>query len=168
MQVDPLAADPPAGAEGDGPGGHEPIVGLAAARAAARLGKVAEMSLLEGADLSLPQYRLMVLLIDGSAAASALADRLTVTRPSITALADGLVDRGYVERRPDPDDRRRMTHTITSEGRAALARGDAAVQAGLGRTVAHLPEGEAGAAIHGLDLWLKALDAARLRRSVEG
>lgn len=136
-----------------------------AARAAARLGKLAEVSL-EDADLSLPQYRLMVLLSDGSAAATALAERLTVTRPSITALADGLVERGYVERIPDPADRRRMTHTLTPAGHAALAKGDAAIQAALSRAVAHLPARQAQAATRGLATWIKALDAARTHREL--
>jgi long-chain acyl-CoA synthetase len=131
-----------------------------ATRAAARLSKVVEMAL-DGVGLSLPQYRLMVLLVDGSSVATALARRLTVSRPSITALADGLVERGFVERVPDVRDRRCVTHSLTPAGHAALERGDAAIRARLEDRVSHLPVRKRRAAVDGLALWLQALDAAR-------
>ena len=131
-----------------------------ATRAAARLSRVVENALDE-VGLSLPQYRLMVLLSDGSAVATALARRLTVSRPSITALADGLVDRGFVERLPDPDDRRRVTHTLTPPGHTALAAGDDSIRARLETVVAHLPTRQRRTAIDGLALWIQALDTHR-------
>jgi len=132
-----------------------------ATRAAARLSKVVEVALDE-VDLSLPQFRLMVLLADGSAVATALAQRLTVSRPSITALADGLVQRGFVERVPDPRDRRCVTHSLTPTGRDALKRGDAAILACLKAKVAHLPARKRRTAVAGLALWVEALDTARV------
>jgi long-chain acyl-CoA synthetase len=132
-----------------------------ATRAAARLSKGIEMALDE-VGLSLPQYRLMVLLSDGSAVATSLARRLTVSRPSITALADGLVERGYVDRGPDPRDRRCVTHQLTDAGRAALDRGDAAVRARLENTLSHLPTRKRKAAVDGLALWVEALDNQRI------
>lgn len=131
-----------------------------ATRAAARLSRVVETALDE-VGLSLPQYRLMVLLSDGSAVATALARRLTVSRPSITALADGLVDRGFVERLPDPDDRRRVSHTLTPTGHEKLAAGDDAIRARLDTVVAHLPPRQRRTAVDGLALWITALDLHR-------
>jgi long-chain acyl-CoA synthetase len=131
-----------------------------ATRAAARLSKLVENALDE-VGLSLPQYRLMVLLADGSAVATALARRLTVTRPSITALADGLVERGFVTRVPDARDRRCVTHSLTPAGHTALGHGDHAVRAHLETTVAHLPARQRRTAIDGLALWLTALDLNR-------
>ncbi|HEY8545468.1 MAG TPA: MarR family transcriptional regulator [Acidimicrobiales bacterium] len=131
-----------------------------ATRAAGRLSKVVENALDE-VGLSLPQYRLMVLLSDGSAVATALARRLTVSRPSITALADGLVDRGYVERLPDPLDRRRVTHTLTPGGHDALRTADVAIRGRLETVVAHLPSRQRRTAIEGLALWVQALDLHR-------
>lgn len=136
----------------------EPIA--VATRAAARLSKVVEVAL-DDVDLSLPQYRLMVLLADGSAAATSLANRLTVSRPSITALADGLVQRGFVERVPDIKDRRRVTHSLTDAGRKALVKGDISIRARLEDKIGHLPARKRKAAIDGLGLWIQALDAAR-------
>ena len=52
-------------------------------------------------DLTLPQFRVLGILAEGSSAASGLADRLAVRRPSITALIDGLVARDLVDRRQE-------------------------------------------------------------------
>jgi long-chain acyl-CoA synthetase len=136
---------------------------VAASRAAARLAKALEVALGE-VDLSLPQYRLLALLSDGSAAAAALADRLAVSRPSVTALVDGLVQRGLVQRQPDPEDRRRVGHVITPAGRAALHAADGAIGSRLTRIASLLEEAEATAAVDGLATWLWALDAAREQR----
>ena len=137
---------------------REPIE--VATRAAARLSKVVEVALDE-VGLSLPQYRLMVLLVDGSAVATALARRLTVSRPSITALADGLVERGFVERVTDTRDRRCVTHSLTPSGHTALQAGDEAIRERLERTVSFLPARKRKAAVDGLALWIEALDLKR-------
>lgn len=129
-------------------------------RTVARLAKVVELALGE-VELSLPQYRALAFLDAGSSAPTALAGHLAVTKPSITALVDGLVARGYVERRPDPEDRRRVVHTLTPAGQAALARADVAVEAALDRLLARLPEPDRTTARHGLRPWARALAAAR-------
>jgi DNA-binding MarR family transcriptional regulator len=49
-----------------------------------------------------------------------IARRLIVTTATITSVLDTLEGRGLVERRPDPDDRRRLRIAITPAG-AALA-----------------------------------------------
>lgn len=139
----------------------EPIE--AATRAAARLSKIIEVALDE-VGLSLPQYRLMLLLVDGSAVATSLAQRLTVTRPSITALADGLVERGFVDRVPDASDRRRVTHSLTPAGHAALEQGDMSIRTRLERIASHLPARKRRMAVDGLSLWLGALDLDRAAR----
>ncbi|QGG95127.1 MarR family winged helix-turn-helix transcriptional regulator [Actinomarinicola tropica] len=137
-------------------------VPAAAGRAAARLARTVENAL-GGVDLSLPQYRMLVFLDDmGSSAASALAGRLGVSRPSVTALVDGLVARGFAERAADPADRRRVAHVITPKGRAALAAADEAV----GRRLAELSSkisdpGARTSAVEGLVAWLDALNTER-------
>jgi long-chain acyl-CoA synthetase len=148
----------------DAPRGVDPSAG----RAAARLARTIENALTD-TGVSLPQYRMLVFLSDlGNAAASALAGRLGVSRPSVTALADGLVARGYAERVPDPTDRRRVGHVITSAGVEALARADAAVSARLADLAEKIPEPtDRAAAVHGLTIWLAALDAEREARLAE-
>jgi long-chain acyl-CoA synthetase len=92
------------------------------------------------ADLSLPQYRVLGLLDPGPAISSALADRLAVRRPSVTAVVDGLVARGLVDRRHADDDRRQVSHTLTADGRRALAAADDAVDRRLDAVGGCLPK----------------------------
>src|SRR5579875_2609967 len=93
-------------------------------RTAAWLAKQVEIGLAE-VDLSLPQYRVLGLLDESSAVSSDLADRLDVRPPTVTAVVDGLVTRGLVERRPVEGDRRRVAHALTDAGRRLLLAGDA-------------------------------------------
>lgn len=130
----------------------------------ALLAKVLEIALGE-ADLSPSQYRLLNFLLEAPAAATALADRLDVTRPSLTALVDGLVARGFVVREPDPDDRRRVSHQISDQGRAAAAKADAAIQQRLGQLLTNLEPDDRVLASTGLERWLDAILAARANKA---
>lgn len=114
-----------------------------AARAVAWLARAWERSLGE-VELSLPQYRTLAFLSEGDWAASKLADRMDVSRPSVTALVDGLVTRGLVERRHSETDRRRVLHVITEEGRGALADADRRLGDEVERILGHL-DGERSA-----------------------
>jgi long-chain acyl-CoA synthetase len=130
------------------------IASTTAPRAAARLAKHLETALAT-VDLSLPQYRLLGYLAGGEAAASVLAGDLAVTRPSITALVDGLVARSLIQRRADESDRRRVTHMLTDEGREVLGRADDAITARL--------EDIAGP-VSALEEWGEAMDVYRSNR----
>jgi long-chain acyl-CoA synthetase len=132
----------------------------AAAHAAARLAKQVELAL-DAADLSLPQYRVMVFLAEGSAGASALAGTLAVSRPTITVVVDGLVAKGFVERQGDEVDRRKVHHRLTRSGRRALEQADAVVSARLAELADHLDTADAPRAVEGLTLWGQAMAAAR-------
>jgi DNA-binding MarR family transcriptional regulator len=70
-------------------------------------------------ELSLPQYRVLGLLASGHERAGDLAARLAVTKPTLTALVDGLVERGYVARETPAGDRRAVRVSITDAGRSA-------------------------------------------------
>ena len=128
------------------------------ARAVARMAKHEEIAL-GHIGLSLPQFRVLILLSEGSAAASALASRLAVSPPSVTAIVDGLVARGLVERRPDAGDRRRVAHVLTDDGRRLLDEADAAATARLHDIAAYLPPDEESQVLEALGVWHKALDA---------
>ena len=130
---------------------------LSIARITAWLARQAELALTE-IDLSLPQYRVLGLLGEGIALPSSLADDLDVRRPSITAVVDGLVARGLVIREPDAGDRRKVTHSITDEGRRVLGTADASVEERLISIAAVLddPDLVAGA-LEGLARWGPAL-----------
>ncbi len=120
-------------------------------RVIARLARLFETRL-SAESMSLPQFRVLAFLSDGEWAASALADWLTVSRPSITAMVDGLVERGWVERRDSPDDRRRVLHHLTADGRAALDTAGACLEDALGSVLEHLAPDERERALDGLQL----------------
>jgi long-chain acyl-CoA synthetase len=129
-------------------------------RVAAWLSKRVEVALAQ-VELTLPQYRVLGILAEGSAAASGLADRLAVRRPSITALIDGLVARGLVDRRQEDTDRRRVELRLTLEGAEILARADVAVDDYLIAIAGHLPDKEEAMALRSLELWARAMVESR-------
>ena len=133
---------------------------VAAARAAAKLARQVTIPLGE-VDLSLPQYRVLAFLEEGEAAPSDLAGRLSVSRPSITALMDGLITRGLVERRPDADDGRRVHHHLTDDGRNVLQRADQAVGDRLVAIGTHVNAGDPSVLIASLARFGEAIRAAR-------
>ncbi|MGI8587439.1 MAG: MarR family winged helix-turn-helix transcriptional regulator [Chloroflexia bacterium] len=47
-----------------------------------------------------------------------LAEKMKVSTPTISRMVDSLVERGYLERRPDPADRRKIWLTLTGQGTA--------------------------------------------------
>ena len=88
-------------------------------------------------DLSLPQFRVLALVDEGGERATQLADRLAVAKPTITAVVDGLVDRGFLKRTADCDDRRATKITLTAAGKRALSDAEHAMHARLHDVLAH-------------------------------
>ena len=129
-------------------------------RVAAWLSKRVEVAL-GTVDLTLPQFRVLGILAEGSSAASGLADRLAVRRPSITTLIDGLEARGLVHRRQEDTDRRRVELRLTDEGARVLADADRAVDDYLASIAAFLPSKDEAMALRSLELWGRALAASR-------
>jgi long-chain acyl-CoA synthetase len=139
-------------------------------RVTAWLSKRVEVALAE-VDLTLPQYRVLAILADGTEAASGLAERLAVRPPSITAVIDGLVTRGLVDRRQEDSDRRRVSLRITDEGARMVAEADRAVDEQLCSIAGHLSAKDRGTALRSLELWGRALastrEARKLREAAE-
>ena len=129
-------------------------------RVAAWLSKRVEVALAT-VDLTLPQYRVLGILAEGASAASGLADRLAVRRPSITAIVDGLVARDLVDQRQEEDDRRRVALRVTPAGARILADADEVVDAYLASMAAHLPSRDEATALRSLELWGRAMAASR-------
>jgi DNA-binding MarR family transcriptional regulator len=100
-----------------------------ASRAVALIGRTLERAC---ADLTLAQYRVLAMVSGGDARASKIAERLAVAKPTVTAVVDGLVDRGYLRREAVPGDRRAVSIVVTEAGRARLAEAEDAMSARLG------------------------------------
>ncbi len=73
-------------------------------------------------DLPAASTRLMSLLDElGPSTVGRLADHDRCSQPTMTGLVNGLVDRGWAERSPHPDDSRANLVTLTAPGRTTLA-----------------------------------------------
>jgi len=86
-----------------------------------------------------------------------LLRRLGIGRQAAAELVDTLVARGYLDRRPDPDDRSRMIVAPTERGRAATVE----VGAAIGEIDARLAERLGPAGFEGLRAGLVAMTAIR-------
>lgn len=83
-------------------------------------------------EMSVPQYRTLAFVYRNEGASlSEVCDHIGLTLPTMSALVDGLVARGLLNRRTDREDRRRMTLTLTEPGRARLQSARAATMAYL-------------------------------------
>jgi DNA-binding MarR family transcriptional regulator len=71
--------------------------------------------------LQAAQYRVLgVLMKAGTLPTSEIGKRLYISKPYMTALVDTLIEGGYVERQPDPKDRRKVNISITEKGKKHL------------------------------------------------
>jgi len=89
--------------------------------------------------LTLPQFRcLKAIAAQGVTLTTHLARQVQVTVPTMTSRLDGLVERGLVQRQPDPRSRRQVQVSLTATGDALLARYQAAIAARLGEVLTPL------------------------------
>src|SRR5262245_39174808 len=118
-------------------------------------------------DLTLAQYRVLALVADGDERSSRLAERLAVAKPTITAVVDGLVERGFLVREAVAGDRRSIRVALTPSGTEALRAADDAMGEVLGRILEYAADGAAVvAALGDLDDALAQRREARLRGEV--
>ena len=82
------------------------------------LGHRTLVDVLKKHDLRLPQYAVLVALLDfGDLAPHELASRLQTDRSHVSAYTEMLLNHGWVTRVPDTCDRRRLTVQLTPAGR---------------------------------------------------
>ena len=114
-------------------------------------------------ELTLAQFRVMALVAAGDERSSLLAARLTVAKPTITAVVDGLVERGLLTREAVTGDRRSLRLALTPAGYAALAAAGDEMSAALAHVLEFARDRDALlAALVDLDDALAARSQARL------
>lgn len=79
--------------------------------------------------LTFRQHRLLRRVAEGHTSMAALAAFGNLTLPTVSESVDGLVRRGLLDRRDNPQDRRQIVLTLTRSGREAKDAGDAALEA---------------------------------------
>jgi DNA-binding MarR family transcriptional regulator len=107
-------------------------------------------------ELTPQQYRILKLAGAGGERSARLAARLAVARPTLTAIADGLVAAGYARRDAEPGDRRVVRLCLTPSGRAAVSRADDAYARWLDQVLAQA--GHSDQILHALELLDRAMD----------
>jgi DNA-binding MarR family transcriptional regulator len=135
----------------------------AAVRTLARLARLLEHACQE---LTLPQYRLLTMVASGDERASQLAGRLALSKPTVTAAVDGLVERGLLARSEVAADRRVVRLTLTPAGRTALATTEVAMAAPLARLLPRCED--PGLVMVALGQLSRAMEAAFADRMAEG
>lgn len=120
-------------------------------RAVARLARLFERELADGG-MTLPQFRVLAFLSEGEWAASKVAESLSVSRPSLTGLVDGMVERGWVERKEHPTDRRSVLHHLTDAGHDHLVEATGRLAAAVDGLLDHLDPADRLRAEEGLEL----------------
>ena len=78
--------------------------------------------ILGGVDLTLPQYALLYqLMLLGTVSMTEISDRLEITKPAVTNLADRLEDKKCLKRVPQIEDRRVILLEILPKGKKIIA-----------------------------------------------
>ncbi len=118
--------------------------------------------------LTLPQFRcLKAIAAQGVTLTTHLARQIQVTVPTMTSRLDGLVERGLVQRQPDPLSRRQIRVSLTVAGSELLARYQAAIAARFSEVLTPLPTESRARLLGALDDLDTALVAAAERRVEE-
>jgi DNA-binding MarR family transcriptional regulator len=131
------ARAPAAGAAGD------ELVDTVLAASRALVAVAARSLAAAGDDVTLPQYRaLVVLAARGPQGTAELAGALAVNPSTATRMCDRLVRKGLVRRHRQAGDRRSVRITLTAQGRDLVAEVTRQRRAELTRLLAALPPGQ--------------------------
>lgn len=103
-------------------------------------------------DVTLPQYRVLVVLAArGAQTPGGLAAELGAAPSSVTRICDRLERKDLIERRTAADNRRQVTLTISPAGHAVVAAVTTARRAEIGRVVQAVPTARRPAVIQALN-----------------
>jgi DNA-binding MarR family transcriptional regulator len=103
---------------------------------------------------------LFILESEGPLPMSRIAERLDVSLPNVTGIVDRMVERGFVERGRDLDDRRVVTVHATAAGREAVEEIDQIRRKTLGSVLSRLTPEQQGRALQTFTELRAAAEAA--------
>lgn len=127
--------------------------------------------LLAAHDLTIAQFDLLSAVhdADGAATPARVAERLMVTRGNVSPLLQRVIERGWVQERPHPDDRRSVQLSLTSAGAALLRRARASAACFIAEQLSPFDDAEVAGTLAQMQAMRAHLDAmdvdAVLRRA---
>jgi DNA-binding MarR family transcriptional regulator len=108
--------------------------------------------------LSFSQFHVLRHLAEGDCLSTELAKHLHVANPTITSIIDGLVERGLVERRHDPANRRAVPLSVTPKGQELFTTLLDAALGVVGEMISSMPEEEKWKLFDSLGALQQAMD----------
>lgn len=136
---------------------------LTALRKILRATEISSRALAKQCGLSPSQLILMEIIAnDGEASPSKLANRLSLSHATMTALLDRLGGMGLITRSQDSSDKRRFVIRLTAEGRATLANAPDFLQQRFSSGFARMAEWEQSSLVAALDRTVALLDAVEI------
>jgi DNA-binding MarR family transcriptional regulator len=130
---------------------------MAAMRASRALVAVAARSMAHLPDITVPQYRALVVLAQlGTMRAGDLADALGTAAPNLTKLVDRLVEKRLVRRETNPESRREVMVRLSAAGAKVVADVARARAEELDRIIAAMPTAERAALVAAFDSFADA------------
>ncbi len=112
-------------------------------------------------NLTMPQLRVLyTLYIDGPQTCGALASSQDLSLPTMTGILARLERRGYLERRRDPVDGRRVISTLSSEGNGLVDRLWASGREGLADVLSDVPADDLRTVERALEVLITALKSS--------
>ncbi|MEV1001607.1 MarR family transcriptional regulator [Nonomuraea sp. NPDC050202] len=137
----------------------DPVVEAVLTASRALVGVAARSIAAAGGDVTLPQYRALVLMAArGPQRLIDLADALDVNRSTATRMCDRLVAKRLVRRSRLPSDRRTVRIVLTGEGRALVDGVTQKRKADLARILAQLTQEQRVAVVAALSAFAEAAD----------
>lgn len=97
---------------------------------------------LRSEDLTVPQFMILNYATPDGVPLSEISSRMLCDNSNLTGIVDRLISKGYVERRPDPQDRRVSLICLTTDGAEKLRRIKPRHHARVSRRMRTLSQGE--------------------------
>ena len=87
-------------------------------------------------DISVPQFRALVFINrNPETSLNAVANHLGLTPPTTCVLVDSLVERGFVDKQPSREDRRRVKLALLDKGKRSLESAQRATRENLAKKI---------------------------------